>query len=215
MKTDFVIPNSAVKYILLQRTDIQRYRKVAQKLRIPLSLHCFLETFFSRQKIKRGFIKSILDDYESIKSYLPSNASRILDIGSGVAGIDVMLYRHYGKGSNIEFFLLDRTEENRDIYYGFRREGAFYNSLDVAKLMLLLNGIKEQNIHLLNATSDYRINVSNIDLVISLLSWGFHYPISVYIEQVYRSLKEEYLYWMLERVLMAKTILGRNLGILS
>lgn len=189
MESNFVVPDLAIKYILLQRTDLQRYHGIANKLRVPYYPYIYsIEAFLRRKRIKQGFVQQILEDYEIIKPYLHKNVSRILDIGCGVAGIDVFLYENYGCSSELEFFLLDRTEISNKVYYMFEREAAFYNSLEAAKLMLLSNGIKEKQIHLISVKPDYQISLSSVDLVISLISWGYHYPISVYLEKVYELL---------------------------
>jgi SAM-dependent methyltransferase len=186
MESNFIVPDLTVKYILLQRTELQRYQTIAKKLRLPYQPYISsIETFLRGEKIKQGLVEQISNEYEIIKPYLHSNVSRILDIGCGIAGIDILLYRHYGCSSKLDFFLLDKTEINKNVYYNLEKEATFYNSLQAAKLMLWSNGIDEKNIHLMSVTPDYQINVSNIDLVISLISWGFHYPISVYLNKVY------------------------------
>ena len=125
-------------------------------------------------------------EYEDIKAWLPEKCSKSLDIGCGIGGIDVLLHKHYNRDANLQFYLLDKTSVAKNVYYHFEKQAAFYNSLKVAEEFLCCNGTNRQNIHLLEATEDCCINAEpGIDLVISLLSWGFHYPISTYISQVH------------------------------
>ena len=57
--------------------------------------------------------------------------------------------------------------------------------------MLSMNGVPEENIHLLEATDDNKIDIhQRLDLVISLISWGFHYPVSTYLDRVYELLQK-------------------------
>jgi len=35
MESNFIVPDLTVKYILLQRTELQRYQTIAKKLRLP------------------------------------------------------------------------------------------------------------------------------------------------------------------------------------
>lgn len=190
------IPNKAIKYILFQRTAYLIYQNNrflnSLFIRIPfLSYNCLVavEAFLFRNRIKKLFNDDILSEYNRIKKYLPTNASSILDIGCGVAGIDVLLYQHY-KNNNLNIFLLDKTELNEKVYYGIKKEAAFYNSLSVAKSLLENNGVPPQNIHLQEVGLDRAIKFSEkFDLVISLISWGFHYPVSTYLDQVYELLK--------------------------
>ena len=52
------------------------------------------------------------------------------------------------------------------------------------------NGISGEKIHLLEVNEKYVIKAPReMDLVVSLISWGFHYPLSTYLDQVYGLLK--------------------------
>jgi hypothetical protein len=198
MNPEIKIPDNAVKYILFQRTAylvIPRniFYKKLNKLS-PWSLYNFvvlLESACRKKSVKRLFNDDMQNEYESIRSFLPENCSKILDIGCGVAGIDVLLHRHYDCDNDIKFYLLDKTNIDKKVYYFFEKKGSFYNSLQIAKRILCDNGIPRKNIYLLEVTADHDIKAeSGLDLVISLISWGFHYPVSVYLEQVYDSLNQ-------------------------
>jgi len=46
-------------------------------------------------------------------------------------------------------------------------------------------------VHLIEATEENDIEIeTRVDLVLSLISWGFHYPVGVYLERVYDLLDE-------------------------
>jgi len=192
------VPSSAVKYILFQRTGYLVFPKTKLfRMLNKLSLGLFyntavtLESILRKEKVKQSFIADMFNEYEDIKSWLPGKCSAILDIGCGCGGIDVLLYRHYKCDRRIDFYLLDKTSIAREIYYDFEERGAFYNSFDVTQRLLFQNGIPTENMHFLEVTPDYRINARvGIDLVISLFSWGFHYPVSTYIDQVHDILRQ-------------------------
>jgi len=198
MNCDITIPDNAVKYIFFQRTAYlvipkNIFYKKLKKLS-PWSFYNFivaLEAAFRKRSVRRLFNEDMIAEYEIIKAHLPNNCSKILDIGCGVAGIDILLHRHYACDGNLAFYLLDKTIVDKKVYYLFEKEGSFYNSLELAKEILVKNGIPKENIHLLEVPSDYKIYTEpGFDLVISLLSWGFHYPVSTYLEQVYDLLRE-------------------------
>lgn len=191
------VSNEALKYILFQRTGYLRFQntfayRVFKRI-LPFSFYNQLVTIEARLGSSR--IKSLYDDdmskeYQTIKDFLPKTCNSILDIGCGVAGIDVYLDRHY-KGQQPDFYLLDRTKVEGSVFYGFERTGAFYNSLDVARTMLTSNGIPDGRVHLLQATDKNEINIENpVDVVISLISWGFHYPIETYLSRVHGLLSD-------------------------
>jgi len=189
------VPNTAVQYILFQRTAHLRLEllyRLLDKL-LPFSIYergIKVEAAISRERVKAAYVSDMQNEYLSIKEHLPASCSAVLDIGCGVAGIDVFIQRHYNN-HNISFYLLDKTSTERQVYYGFKQKGAFYNSLPVAKDLLCLNGAPESNIELLEATDTNDINLTaQLDLVISLVSWGFHYPVPTYLETVYELLSE-------------------------
>jgi len=124
---------------------------------------------------------SQLIDYDLalMRPYLPREAKRILDIGAGIAGINVRLHQLYPKA---HFYLLDKT--GLDVEYGTETEQRFYNSQIVAQDLLKSNGVPVDQIHLLEATPDYKIDVNNVDLALSLFSWGWHYPLGAYAEAI-------------------------------
>jgi SAM-dependent methyltransferase len=126
----------------------------------------------------------MLKEYLSIRPFLPRRCSNILDIGCGVGGISYFLHKHYNT-EGVHLYLLDKSQIERNVYYMFNEKGAFYNSLLVAKAMLIGSGIQENFVHLVEATDNNDINITcKIDLAISLISWGFHYPIETYLDRV-------------------------------
>lgn len=190
--TSFKIPDDAVLYILFQRTA---YLIVQNNIfwnrfliRIPFltyNRYVAIEAFLGRNRIKRLFAEDIRGEYERVKNHLPPKAESILDIGCGVAGIDVFLNRHYSV-SPPSFYLLDKTEIEPEVYYDLKPKASFYNSLAIAGKILEENGVKSSRIHTeeVNDKNEIKFN-AQFDLVISLISWGFHYPVDTYLNQVY------------------------------
>ncbi len=198
MTNMLTIPDSAVKYILFQRTEYLIYQnnKWINRIiiRIPFLTYnrmVAFEAWAFRARIKRLFSEDMSREYTSIKDFLPNQAEKILDIGCGAAGIDCMISAHYTvKRSTPDFYLLDKTELNPNVYYGLEEKASFYNSLSVAKSLLISNGVNPKRIYTQEATPDNKINFSvKFDLIVSLISWGFHYPVSVYLDLVYDVLK--------------------------
>src|SRR3989304_697162 len=154
----FEIPDAAVPFITLQRTSV---RKTVQ-----------------------GFYRAeILRDYQEMKAYLPPACASVLDIGAGMAGIDAMLHQHYGNG--VDFYLLDRTEVSDEretpALYGFHDATRFYSSLTVAQDLLCVNGVNSANVHLIETLDHF---TASVDMVVSLMAWGYHFPLEVYLADV-------------------------------
>jgi SAM-dependent methyltransferase len=181
------IARGAARFILLQRTQLQskqlRHAFSRMRLRyIPVGL--YLEGWLRRRAIEQAYVREIEADFQSIKPYLPATAASIMDIGCGIAALDALLFEHYGEQEPV-LYLVDRSELSGRIYFGFRGEAAFYNSLGRAKRTLLVNGVPHYRIRTIEAPGDELLpNVAPLDLVISILSWGFHFPISTYLNCV-------------------------------
>lgn len=198
MLSEIAVPTEAVRYILYQRAYFRLpvnvlYRNIVRRLPFPVPIFNVAVAIESRlfpARIQRLYQRDMAQEFQTLTAALPRACSTILDIGCGVAGIDVLLDRHYA-GQAPDIYLLDKSHVERSVYYLFRPRAAFYNSLEVAKSLLMSNGIPPQRIHLLDASEEYDIAVdASIDLVISLLSWGFHYPVDAYIDRVHALLTE-------------------------
>lgn len=199
MDKGIVIPDDVVKYILFQRTGYIKYAKGKLFMLInkygPWSYYekaVAWEAGFRKEQIKDLFQQDIYNEYLKIRDHLPSTCNSLLDIGCGVGGIDLFLFRHYHQNPSLQLYLLDKTLINKRVFYNYRSKGAFYNSLPATKNVLNMNGIPAENIHLLEATEDNRIDIAQkVDVVISLISWGFHYPVQTYLDRVYELLHEK------------------------
>ena len=126
-----------------------------------------------RNCYKRGATHEsvLLDDYRQIVHWLPPEVDTILDIGCGMAGIDVLLKRHYPEA---KLWLLDGDgDDPRDGWLEVRDKA--FSSRAIADKLLAANGI----------VADRWIDIGTqehlqADLVISRASWGYHYPLSTY-----------------------------------
>jgi SAM-dependent methyltransferase len=196
MITDLSIPRSATPYILFQRTAYITFPKrlafrIARKLLPFLNYErsVSLEAKLRNASICREYLEDIAQEYASIKDYLPKECERLMDIGCGVAGIDLFLDRHYGD-RHPHIYLLDKSHIEEKVFYLYKDKGAFYNSLEVAREVLTSNGIDSDHVHLVEATDNNDINTDDrMDLIISLISWGFHYPVETYLDRAYETLK--------------------------
>lgn len=192
---NLAMPNEALPYILYQRTEYLSHFLAHRLLkrvvtRCPAFQHTAirLESALYKKEIIHAFSADMQSEAASLLPYLPSPCERILDIGCGVAGVDAYLSRSLQ--GEVDIYLLDKTQVDSRVYYKFERQGSFYSSLDVARRMLQENGVPSERIHTEEATEDGRVQAApGLDLAISLISWGFHYPVATYLEQVYTLLR--------------------------
>lgn len=189
------ISDTILPYILYQRTEYIRgnifFLLLTKIGRIRPLYHwtISLKSMFFAERIKKEFEADMDREFLNIRDVLPKNAKSILDIGCGVAGIDILLSRRYENA--IDIFLLDKTIIEKSIHYKFEKTGSFYNSLNVAREFLVENGVSRSSIHCAEVTPDNNIPFNaSYDIILSLISWGFHYPVSTYLDQVYDQLNE-------------------------
>lgn len=120
-------------------------------------------------------------EFEQLKPFLPEKCNSILDIGCGMSVIDIFLNNHY-QGA-VKFYLADKSQVDKNIHYGYKPRGSFYNSFDAAGKLLSLNGVKNYKF----ISAEYGGDIPNIgkqDIVISLLSLGYHYSLSFYLHRI-------------------------------
>lgn len=190
---NFKIPKESASYIALQRTSYQfGINNIFRKLHIGAIYDKYLLPYvekFRKESIRKNYFKDLQGDYSGINKLLPLKVESILDIGCGMAGIDLFLYNHY-KDIAPDLVLLDK-EGKSEIYYGFKNDGAYYNSFKLAADFLKINGVPGNKIKIVNITTNPFPKDQNFDLVISLISWGFHYPVETYLKDVYSTLSED------------------------
>ena len=177
------ITKKHIKYLLFQRNQyISKFQlKIKKMFGRYLFTNIFVNFFNSKHSITKSLNEDFKIEFDSIKNFIPKNASNILDIGCGLGVINIFLNSFYSNKCN--FTLIDKTYVNKKITYGFSNKGEFYNNLELTKSFLLLNKLEENQIELVDASKDFVLK-KKYDLIISLFSMGYHYPIDLYIEKI-------------------------------
>lgn len=154
-----IVPDSCLPLLYEQRTHLTALRHYGEELR---------------------------ETYHSFADALPipvGRPARILDIGCGMAGIDVFLYQHYRYYKHRpEIVLADKQGVANVIVCGFQPSKdhfSHYHDFSLARQLLAVNGVPESQLTTWDL-HDQGLPDTPSDVVISLLSWGFHYPIADY-----------------------------------
>ncbi len=145
---------------------------------------------FSAENIG-GIIKSHEKYHLSIINYLPKKCTSVLDIGCGLGFTDLCIFEHYGSEAKIQFYLFDKSEFADDLYFGFEDKPAFYNDLKLAKKLLTDYGVSSKCVDTIEAEKENLSQLKDIDLIISAIAWGFHFPVSTYLEEVVNLMHDE------------------------
>lgn len=135
-----------------------------------------------------------------LRDFLPeSPPRRVLDVGCGMALYNFFLFKHYDFVPSMHLYLFDKTTRDIDstntsfVGGGWHPDNnfSFYTSLECAAEILRNNTGLHENVHEVeaNVTNLQRLEAHSFDIIFSLLSYGHHYPVSVYLQQVYRLLR--------------------------
>lgn len=186
------VPRSAAPYILLQRVRLQKWNEFVNTVTGGKSFYnnffYKVEGMFRAPSINEEYAGRMAEVFQNLRPDLPANVDSVVDIGCGVAGLDVYLWHHY---EDPEIVLFDKSEVSDSVYYQFYPDTAWYNSLDVAKETLVSNDVPEESVRTVEASPEALLEQEPTDLVISLYSWGFHYPLETYLDEVKDILSED------------------------
>lgn len=187
---ELVLSSEALPFMLLQRAEASSFGRTARRHREFYQrrlLHWEARLFAG--PVLRRYRTWLARDYDSIRPFLPTRAAALCDVGCGVAGIDVLLFRHYGGPDDLRVHLVDKTATSELVTYGYKGDGEFYNSLELAAETLATNGVPLSQVHTHEASAEGRLPSGPLDLVFSLLSWGFHYPVATYLDAAHEALR--------------------------
>jgi SAM-dependent methyltransferase len=123
-------------------------------------------------------------EYREIAPLLRELApTRVADIGCGYGFFDLFVARDL----KADVVLID-LESNARKHFGFQEEGAAYSNLSRAKELLRANGVLAKQITTVNPQTKAPETVKPVDLAVSFLSCGFHYPVDLYLPFLDRAL---------------------------
>jgi hypothetical protein len=130
-----------------------------------------------RKRWENAYRIALLTDYVQIKPHLPKTARYVLDIGSGLGGIDILLHRHYD-GACLPVLMDGYSDQpvmelHRKTFSNFHVAELFHADNGVGRII----GIDANRRPL-------QVLPAPMPLVISLGSWCFHYPVDLYLDYV-------------------------------
>lgn len=134
-----------------------------------------------------AYIRGLRQDFEEMKPYLPIECSSILDVGSGLGGIDIILQRHYESQADGETFtlpalyLMDGVDD-KPVMELHRKT---FNNARVAKAFMMDNDVPASHVFCIDPADKNTIHdESPYDVILSLGSWCFHYAPATYLDML-------------------------------
>ena len=168
------------KLLLLQRNELlsKRQKWLRKKFGRLIFTNIFIN-FFQHENIEKITEELFEKEIKTFENFLPKSVYNIMDIGCGLGIINIKLNKFFLNKPH--FFLLDKNRVDKKIKYGFSDNYESYNDLNETKNILLDNKIDKNCINLFDVEKPIEIN-KKIDLIISLKSMGYHYPLELYLE---------------------------------
>lgn len=164
----FQIEEAHFKYLALQKGNLSDY-------------------LFDRNFWQAEYDKDIENTLQNIAEFIDPETDRILDVGSGLGGIDAALNRLLGGKTSIT--LLDGFNSPAEV----KKHNIPFSDFHVAKDFLQKNGVKKVGRVKIQDALDYPdfkdqtelskhyLRVNPFDLIISFQAWCFHFPPQDYI----------------------------------
>jgi SAM-dependent methyltransferase len=124
-----------------------------------------------------AYREKLEETYVMIEPHLPARCDLLLDIGSGLGGIDVLLCKHYAEklGKIPRVHLLDGDGSPQ-----MQQHSLPFSNMSLAVNFLQRHGVREVSF----STPEKFQEVGIFDLVVSFAAWGFHIPVSDYLGYV-------------------------------
>ncbi|HEX6120100.1 MAG TPA: hypothetical protein VFZ03_11700 [Dongiaceae bacterium] len=130
-------------------------------------------------------LREISDDVDALVSSVPLGCfGRVVSIGAGNGILELLMMRRMP----VKALLLVDIEESDVHQHGFAPHGSGYASLRATKDFLIANGIDADSILVCNPRTE-SLSIFPCDLIMSILSMGFHYPCDEYAGFILQSLQ--------------------------
>lgn len=181
------------KLLLLQRNEYLTKKQIKIRKNFGRYLFCnFFINYFQDPDLSKKVSSDLKQEFDQIKPFLPKKIKTSLDIGCGIGLIDIYLNSFYPSLKNI--YLLDKNQIDKKIVYGFSKNYESYNDISTTKYFLNNNGIPIEKLKLIDVEKNFFIAPHSIDLCISLVSMGYHYPIENYIDLLRKITKSDTIF---------------------
>jgi len=146
-----------------------------------------LIAFLSRPAVTDAFTGAVIDEVERdaalLARHVDLSAMRSLaSIGPGLCILELLLYRR----QRCRLYLID-IERSDEHQHGYNHKGSGYSNNATARAFLERNGITKVDVSFCNPRRE-PLNDEPVDVVLSSISMGFHYPVSEYAPYIERAL---------------------------
>ena len=124
-----------------------------------------------------AYREKLASTFFMIEPYLPAKCDLVLDIGSGLGGINVLLCQHYAEtlGKVPRIHLLDGDGSPQ-----VQQHNLPFSNMSLAVNFLSRHGVRQVSF----STPERFVEVGCFDLIVSFAAWCFHVPMETYLDYV-------------------------------
>ena len=138
---------------------------------------------------KNIYFDGIENQFKLLIKYLPNKCNKLLSIGCGLAVPELMFKEYYN--NDIDYYLFDKTQVDLNIYFGYKEKASYYNNLNLTNKIYLEYGINNNNINIIDADNKNLLSLPLMDIIVSYIAWGFHFPLITYLDNVLKLMHKE------------------------
>tara|TARA_B100001093_G_C26668935_1_gene945321 strand:- start:340 stop:864 length:525 start_codon:yes stop_codon:yes gene_type:complete len=119
-------------------------------------------------------------EFSTIEKFIDKEDKNFLSIGGGIGGLELIINQKF---QNNNFYFIERNYISKKVKYGWGGtvNDEAYNDLILQKNFLMMNGMQGNQINIFDYDKDSLPEIK-FDVIISLLSLGYHYTFDLYIE---------------------------------
>ena len=178
MTNDIYINRKIAQLILLQRIELAGplLKKIRKLFGRKFFTNFVSKYFIAPNLIGRKYINLMVQEYENLKKFNDFNNQKILSIGSGMSGLELVM----SLNNNCNFSIIEKNYTSDKVVYGWdSKNSEGYNNLKLLELFLLKNGMNKSHFEIYNFDTDNLPN-SHFDYILSLYSLDYHYNFDIY-----------------------------------
>jgi SAM-dependent methyltransferase len=126
---------------------------------------------------------AVEQEFETLSEWLPDACESFMDIGCGLGLVDVLIARATGAKT---IFMMDGDGSVMP-KMGFKSGTRAWGNVRMGQMLVQKNLPTSVKVATLTPDPTHRLSV---DLIVSLKSWGHHYPVETYLDLAKASLSE-------------------------
>ncbi|MGB8813282.1 MAG: hypothetical protein WCC57_08855 [Paracoccaceae bacterium] len=182
---DMKISGEGISHAGLMLLGYQRTKQISRKAKVSWEAgdRAVLDAEIKARgpSVFSGAMEEIFAEYLPLRTFLRTHEitpKHVVDIGCGQALNDAFLSKDFGSS----FTLID-IEDTPEKYHLWNASGSGYAALTDARKFLIANGADKNAVKTINPRKAPQLMAGVAgDMVTSLFSCGFHYPIGEYVD---------------------------------